>query len=194
VFDIGGDFRFNADAFVPPGDDESTLSFETERANIYLESSLVEDRLTLYLDQQFSPAGNNREAWALYSLGDTTPTNSTYLKVGKMFLPFGLRIQDDTALVRTASGINFLTPDNGVELGFDRNQWSTQIAISKLSAEYRDPNLDVDEDHMSRVSLVWEATPVPLLQLRAGARLSQGIPQSAAQNTDYYFVQLHAWY
>jgi len=288
-FDVGGDFRFNASGFVPPGDAESTLSFEVERANVYLESALIADKLSLYVDQQFGPASNNREAWALYSLDTESPAvSNAYLKVGKMFLPFGLRVQDDSALVRATSGVNFLTPDNGVELGFDVDQWSTQVALSngtggasdnnrgkqinartvyvegdwrlgtsfgfnsgvndtdralfsvfsgirglgsefliefdwindstpdedrrqlatlfevnrevakghnlKFSAEYHDPDLDIDEDHMSRLSLVWEATPVPLLQVRVGARLSEGIPQNTVQNTDFYFVQLHAWY
>lgn len=288
-FDVGGDFRFNAAAFVPPGDAESTLSFEVERANVYLESALIADELTLYIDQQFGPASINREAWAIYSLNsESSSINNAYVKAGKMFLPFGLRVQDDSALVRATSGVNFLTPDNGVELGFDYSQWSTQIALSngtagasdnnrskqinartvfiksdwrlgasvgyndgandtdralysvfsgirglgseflveldwikdstpeadreqlatlvevnreiakgqnlKLSAEYHDPDLDIDEDHMSRWSLVWEATPVPLLQVRVGARLSEGIPQNAVQNTDLYFLQLHAWY
>lgn len=281
---VGANFRFNLESFRQSGA-EDTLSFETERANVYLHAALIPRRLALYLDQQLAPAGLNREAWALVR----NDAGTLYAKAGKLFLPFGWRLQDDSAFVRESSGINFLTPDNGVELGVETGRWSGQLAVSngsagggetdegkqltarlelverrwrigagvsrndadgdrllagifsglnvlgsevlaeavwirdtnidaladdreqlatlleinrevidgnnvKLTLEFLDPDLDVDEDHRNRISLVWEATPIPLLQIRLGTRQSEGIPQSPVQNADLYFVQLHAWY
>ena len=68
----------------------------------------------------------NREAYVL-----VTPHNGRYtLKAGQMFLPFGLRLQDDDAFVRQASGVNFRTPEDGVELGLELPKWSTQLAVT----------------------------------------------------------------
>ena len=36
-----------------------------------------------------------------------------------MYLPFGYRLEDDNAFVRSLSGINMQAPDEGVELGFE---------------------------------------------------------------------------
>ncbi len=124
-FDIGADFRGDLTATrIPQGDDQ--LAFDTRRANIYLEAQLVPDRLALYIDQQFAPASDSREAWLLLWNG----AHDLYLKAGRLFLPFGLRLEDDTAFIRSVSGINFATPDNGVEFGLERGGWSAQLALT----------------------------------------------------------------
>ncbi len=64
----------------------------------------------------------------------------------------------------------------------------------KLTAEYFDPDDDVDEDEQNRYSLVWEYFPIQFLQLRAGARIYDGIPQNDFQNRRIYFVQLHGFF
>jgi len=282
--DIGADFRISAIAAQSPATDDE-FAFNTDRANIYLQTKLIPDRLTLYLDQQFAPASDSREAWLLlqYQQG------SLWFKAGRLFLPYGLRLEDDTAFIRAIPGINFSTPDNGIEAGLEQGAWSAQLAVTngtasgaetntdkqlsvrveyikprwrlggsantnsggggirrdmlnvfggvnlfgsewlfeidrindeisstgdieqivtlfevnrqvaqghnvKLTLEYLDPDTDVSENQRNRSSLVWEYTPMALLQLRAGVRIAEGIPQNNAQNTDNLFVQLHAWY
>jgi hypothetical protein len=64
----------------------------------------------------------------------------------------------------------------------------------KLTVEGFDPDDDVDEDEQARYSLVWEYMPVQLLQLRAGARAYDGIPQNALQNRRFYFLSMHAFF
>jgi hypothetical protein len=65
----------------------------------------------------------------------------------------------------------------------------------KLTLEFYDPNQDIDEDEQNRYSLLWEYTPMSMLQLRAGLRLAEGIPQAVDdQNDDLLFVQLHSWF
>jgi len=72
----------------------------------------------------------NREAFVLL-----TPKAGKYtIKAGQFFLPFGLRLQDDNTFVRQRSGINFTTPDEGIELGLELPRWSAQVAVSDGTA------------------------------------------------------------
>jgi len=282
-FDIGGNLRASFKANRTQNQKNSS-AFNTDRANIYIEAKLIPDKLSFYLDQQFAPGSDNRESW----LKLQNKEGSTYLKAGKIFQPYGLRLEDDDALVRSVPGINFSTPDNGLELGLEKGPWSTQLSLTngsaggaetnkgkqigarveyiqpkwrlgasaninkgdsqdrqmqnifagfkwldseflveadhikdtntskgdieqiathfeinkevkkghnvKLSMEYLDPNLDIDEDHRSRTSLIWEHTPVPMLQVRIGLRSNKGIPQNDEQNSEEAFLQLHGFF
>jgi hypothetical protein len=51
-----------------------------------------------------------------------------------MYLPFGLRLQDQSAFIQTASGINMTTPDQGVEFGWERGHWDAQLTVSNGTA------------------------------------------------------------
>ncbi len=69
-----------------------------------------------------------------------------------------------------------------------------------LSYEVFDPNDSVDEDDQTRASLVWEFSPMQLVQLvqlvqpRIGVRLYDGIPASDLQNRDEFFAELHVFF
>ena len=97
---FGADLRANATAsFIPHTID--TYAFDPVRAQAYLEIRPIVDRLTIYLDERVSPgAATNRETYAMLS----TANREWYVKAGRMFVPFGLRIEDDTAFIRTATG------------------------------------------------------------------------------------------
>jgi hypothetical protein len=64
----------------------------------------------------------------------------------------------------------------------------------KLTAEYFEPDDDVDEDEKSRYSLVYEFTPIQFMQLRLGARVYDGIPQNNLDNRRLAFVQLNGYF
>ena len=231
--------------------------------------------------------------------------HSWYVKAGQLYLPFGLRLQDQTALVLQASGINMTTPDQGVEFGWLKGHWDAQLAVSngtagapasgngkqtsaqlswvesrwrlgaaanyddagssgsrsafalfggvrtgplvwlaqaeliddrsqagtqggspagaqgtstgaasvqsaatlleadwgfargnnlKITQEFLDPNRQVGHGEQNRWSVVYELTPVQFVQLRAGARVMDGIPQAPLQHTRLYFVELHGFF
>src|SRR5262249_43099820 len=61
----------------------------------------------------------------------------------------------------------------------------------KVTGELYDPNRDVSNDQQTRWSLVYEYTPIQFVQLRAGVRYSDGIPQAPSQHGQLYFIQLH---
>jgi hypothetical protein len=63
----------------------------------------------------------------------------------------------------------------------------------KLSAEYFDPDRAIAEDQKTRWSLLYELTPLPFLQLRAGYRRYDGIVQNVVDNRRLLFLELHAF-
>lgn len=136
-FSIGGDFRAGAESVTIDGQ-EDQFNFDTERASIYLHANLIPQTLDLYIDQQFSPASLNREAWISYK----PQLPGLYARAGKFFLPYGFRLQDDTAFIRQVTGINFSSSDNGIELGADYKSWSVQLALTNGTAGAAETNTD----------------------------------------------------
>jgi len=126
-FSTGADIRGGYESVSTPGVPEQS-DFSLERATAYLDFTALPNLLSFYFDEKLAPDNvENREAYVLL-----TPKNGRYVvKAGQMFLPFGLRLQDDDAFVRQQSGINFRTPDDGIELGLELPKWSAQAAVTK---------------------------------------------------------------
>ena len=57
-----------------------------------------------------------------------------------------------------------------------------------------DPDRDVSHDGQSRISAVYEYTPIQYLQLRFGYRHYDGIAQNDFQNRRLAFVELHGFF
>jgi hypothetical protein len=127
---IGGDLRAEALATEVPGS-KTIAQFQLEQVRTYVEAQVIPERLLVYADEQIAPGGAlNREAYVLYwSAG-----HDWYVKAGQMYLPFGWRLQDQTALVQVASGINMTTPDQGVEFGWLRGHWDAQLDVTNGTA------------------------------------------------------------
>ena len=279
---IGADLRTSrSETAAPnlPSDRQSGL----EQLRAYANVSLIPDRLEYYVDESLAP-GNARpnEYYGRYS----DPKHGWYLKGGQFYLPFGWRLQDNTAFVRELSGIGMTTPDRGFELGLELPEWSAQLDYSrgeanisvgsghqvtgqvvwihndwrvgtaasftqsvfgnreveglfagrrvgpvallgeldlirdkgfpggerrltaalaeadwafhkghnlKLTAELYDPDRSVSNDQQARWSAVYEYTPIPFVQLRAGLRRYRGIPQNDLENRRLLFLELHVY-
>lgn len=126
----GGNLRSNATYTDVPNAD-SAMAFDLEETRFYLDFSPIPGRVDVYLDQRVAPGGSqNLEAYARYWSED----HDWYLKAGQMFLPYGLRLEDDSAFIRAVPGINFTTPDRGVEFGWESARWSAQVAVSNGTA------------------------------------------------------------
>ncbi len=127
---IGGDYRGGYRSTDVPGQPNRS-DWSTEKATLQLEIRAIPGLLTVYGDQQLAPGDSlNREAYLL-----ATPDGGKYtVKAGQFFLPFGLRLQDDNSFVRERSGINFTTPDEGVEFGLELPRWSAQAAFTDGTA------------------------------------------------------------
>lgn len=281
---VGGDYRGGFRDTDIPGQ-PSRSDWATSKATGYLEIRPIPGLLTIYADEQLAPGGSlNREAYVLL-----TPRQGKFtVKAGQMFLPFGHRLQDDSAFVRQRSGINFNAPDDGVEFGLELPRWSAQAAFSngtagsgsapgkdqtslsatyfvtrwrlgasinqnddplgdrnmvalfaglktgpiswlaevdfiedellaggdneimasllegnwrirkghnlKLTYDYVDPSDRASEDELERYSLLWEYSPIQLLQTRVGIRRYNGVPSQPSTNRNEVFVEAHVYF
>ena len=123
---IGGNLR-GGYAYIDTPDQDEVSEFDLTRGTLYIEAQVIPNRLSIYIDQQFAPdASQNREAYVKLRNAD----GRLHLMAGQFYLPFGLRLQDDSAFVRRATGINFTNPDRGVQIGYENKQWSTQLSVT----------------------------------------------------------------
>ena len=279
---MGADLRGGATWLDQPGT-KGRSSFDVNSLRVYLDLRPIPELMSLYIDERLAPGtANNAETY----LRMWTPNRHLYLKAGQMYLPYGIRLQDDSAYTREATGISFNTPDRGLELGFDGTNWTTQLAITngtagagevdngkqwtlrseyvatrwragasfslndleagtrrmqnvfggiktgpvvwlaemdyiidssagpqrkqslglleadwkmvpgqnlKLTAETFDPNRAVGRDRQTRLSLVWEYTPLPFVQVRVGLRNYDDVQEVAFFNQRSVFLQLHGY-
>lgn len=124
TFNVGGDIRINYDQ--SDRDDQDAKSFNTQSAQLYFSVAPKNAKVSLYIDQQVAPGSSlTREAFVLAKL-----KGSSYLKAGKIMLPYGIRLEDDLAFIRQATQVNFDTNDNGVELGLEFTKAVLNFAIT----------------------------------------------------------------
>jgi hypothetical protein len=127
---IGGDLRYDAEVD-QVRNQSSTQQFDLQQARVYLDAQVIPNRLMVYVDELVAPGGaTNREAYGLF----WSENHDWYIKAGQMYLPFGLRLQDQTAFVQEVSQIDMTTPDKGVEVGWLRGAWDAQSAVSNGTA------------------------------------------------------------
>lgn len=126
---VGGDLRASYTNTDTPNTATSS-EFGVNRVTLYVEAQLIPGRLSVYVDQQVAPnASVNREAYVRIK----SSSGKLFFAAGQFFLPYGLRLQDDTAFVRQATGINFTNPDRGVQAGYESGPWSTIASITNGS-------------------------------------------------------------
>lgn len=126
-FAVGSDGRGSGRQF-DFDDRDDHQDFQVDSVVMYLDATLNE-HVSVYVEEQVAPNGSlNRQAWAKLTSGNW------YVKGGKLVLPYGWRLEDDTAYVREVTGINFNTADNGVEAGYVGGPWSVQLAVTNGTA------------------------------------------------------------
>ncbi|MCJ8319267.1 MAG: OprO/OprP family phosphate-selective porin [Colwellia sp.] len=147
VISIGGNARMSASQLTVDDKDDN-VDFGVERASLYLNFNLSE-QVSFYLDQQVAPSTSiNRELWARIN------HDNWYLKAGKIFTPFGWRIEDDSAFIRQVTGINFNSGDMGIEVGFTGEHINFQLAATNGNGGAS----DIDDNKQLTSRLVWIET------------------------------------
>lgn len=118
-----------------------TDRLEVTEAVGYLEVRVIPDYLSIYVDQRFQPTTDNREAFGL--LQGVLPWDG-YVKAGRMFLPYGLQLQDDGAFIRggtngsISTGFSFNQQQAAFELGFQPGPFTLVAALSDGAPNDRD--------------------------------------------------------
>jgi len=113
-----------------------------DQATGYLSVNLIPDLLMVYLDERFAPTVDTREVFGMMYL----PWD-IYTKVGKMFLPYGLQLQDDQAFIRggrngsATTGFSFNVSQPAFELGWEPGPMALAIAVSQGVVNDRDVQL-----------------------------------------------------
>lgn len=145
---FGGNLRANAEWVDVPHQERSN-EFRAEEARLYLDAAVIPGRLAIYVDERVAPgSAENLEANARLWLRRGT----VYVKAGRMYLPFGWRLEDDNAFVRQLSGINMQAPDSGVEAGLEEGPWSLQFNVSNGTAG--GPENDKGKQYTARIEHV----------------------------------------
>lgn len=93
----------------------SSNTTDFPEANLYVQVDAIEDVVTFYADQTLAPSSSNRELFGMF----TDTKRDVYVKVGRMLLPYGLRLIDNDAFVRNRTGYTYARSGTGVELGWE---------------------------------------------------------------------------
>ena len=150
---IGADLRASFEKVDIPNRND-TSDFAIDRGTIYVEATMIPGRLSVYVDQQVAPDGiENREAYVRLNSKNT----KWFVTAGQFYLPYGLRLQDDTAFVRLATGINFANSDRGLQGGYNSGAWSTIASVTDNSGGGRNSSGDQVSLVSSYVQARWRA-------------------------------------
>jgi hypothetical protein len=98
-----------------------------QEAQIQVQASLIQNVLSFYVDQTLAPG--NATSREVFGLWEGLPLES-YVKAGRFMLPYGWRLWDDDAYIRSQTGFTYRTPDIGVEVGVEPGPMSLFVALS----------------------------------------------------------------
>ncbi|MFQ5676465.1 MAG: hypothetical protein ACE5G1_11250 [bacterium] len=141
---IGGNLRvINKTTFGEgrrePTEHKRDNTFDITEGNVYFEMEVVRNLVSVYVDETLAPSGaSNREAALIIK---NLPFNS-YLKAGRILLPYGYRLLNDDSFIRQKTGFNYDNQDLGGEIGLEPGPFSLIMALSNGTLGSTDSNLD----------------------------------------------------
>lgn len=104
--------------------DPVTNSFTVPQGSLYLEVNAGK-HITGYVDYDLANTVNREAFGMVHNL-----PYDLYLKVGRIKLPYGLRIDDDSSPIRTNLNMTFANPDIGGEVGIAPGPFEFAVALS----------------------------------------------------------------
>jgi len=152
---IGGDFRAASTTVFSDRPDASgrvdrnqafrshvdSTDLDVEELLVYLQVDLWPDVLSLYVDEDLNGGATNREAFAL--LRGVLPLDG-YVKAGRLFPTYGLRVHDDETFIRARSGFTFDNPDEGAEIGIQPGPFFVGASVTNGAGGDRDVQLTLN--------------------------------------------------
>jgi hypothetical protein len=147
---------------------------------LYGQIDLLPDVATLYVDEDFNGNARNREAFAL--IRGFLPWD-TYVKAGRFFPAFGLRLWDDDAFVRSRTGFTFQSQDEGGEIGTAPGPFFLATSITNGTKGDRDVQATVNGYG------VFQDVPV-VRNVTAGASFAR---QSNKRNVAGFYAGSNLW-
>lgn len=154
-FSIGGDLRVDdsivfqdtPDAsgrvphkFLRGNVDENVL--DVRQGALYFDVQLIEDFLSVYTDLNLAPG--SPVAREIFGLLQGVIPGQGYLKAGRFYLDYGLKMETDTLFsvnipsqdlfVRGRTGTTFTGYDSGVEIGFQPGPWHFTASVTDPSS------------------------------------------------------------
>ena len=178
---IGGDLRADW-SFMDVPHSSTEKAFALEQVRTYADVSIIPSRLDFSIDELLAPgAATVMEAYAKY----TSASGELYAKAGKFYLPFGWRLQDNTAFVREVSGISMTTPDTGVELGLELPHWSAQLDLTNGGGQcdHRQRSAGDRTSRLDTELVAHRCGGLASTQSDAGNRRENGLFRRAAHRT-----------
>ena len=139
----GTDLRFSNETQAVPNAD-NTNTFSVGEATLYLQGVLIPDHLYVYLDALWeSSMAGGPAAREVFGLIRGLPLEG-YIKAGKFFVPHGLRLQDDSAFIRSSlpGAYNMTASEVGVEAGIEPGPLSLSVAVTNGNNSNVDSNAD----------------------------------------------------
>ena len=146
----------------------------------YGQVDLWPDIATFYIDENLTSGANNREVFGL--IKGFLPWD-TYVKGGRLFPAYGLRVQDDQAFIRARTGFTFQNPDEGGEIGIAPGPFFLATSITNGT-----PN---DKDVQATVNGYGLFEDVPILRnVLAGGSFAR---QSNKRNVGGFYGGANWW-
>lgn len=156
---VGADLRVRTSRRFTGTDPKNPI--EIAEGNLYIEARVVPDVVSVYADQVLAP-GTSRSR-ELFLLIGGLPADA-YVKAGRFFPPYGLRLLDDGEYIRQRTGFSYANSDEGIELGLEPGPLS--LAVAATNGAQGGAETNSDKQVAGVASLVWS-------RLRVGASASR---------------------
>ncbi len=167
-FSLGADVRVGTSREFTGDSPKNPITLD--EGTLYIEARVVPDILTIYADQLIAP-GNTRNR-ELFVLVGSLPWQS-YVKVGRFFLPYGLRLLDDREFIRQRTGFNYSNSDLGLELGLEPGPLSMSVAVANGTQGAEENNSDKLVSGLASLVFSW---------FRVGASASRNDAETGRQD------------
>lgn len=173
---VGGDFRQNF-LYTETPNQSTQHEFNLTKSVIYLQVDLIPEKVLFYWT---APGGGDaREIFGLVK----GYSSQFYLKAGQFFLPYGLRIHDDTAFIRSETGFTYKQTDVGLEIGLEPAFGSASLALTNGTGASGDTNTE------KRITF---STSFIQRNYRLGVSFSENEkPDTSKTNTNNIFTGFH---